>query len=86
MALQPDLQASSADFVFGASPLLPGIVLDDQIGRDDPHALLQTLQNNADRPAVPMSRHSPPDVPYMPAETKTATHVYVEFGLSLIHI
>ena len=80
VALQPDLQASSADFVLGASPVLPGVIFDDKVGQDDPHALLQTLQHNADRPAVPMSRHCQPDQPYMPEETENATHVYIEVG------
>ena len=80
VALQPDLQASSADFVLGASPVLPGVVIDDHKGQDDPHLLLQTLQEKAERPAVPMSRHCAPDEEYMPEETVNATHVYIEVG------
>ena len=34
VAVQPDLQASSADFVLGASPVLPGIVFDEKIGQE----------------------------------------------------
>ena len=78
IAYQPDLGASAADLCLGQSPLIPGVALPDHPIDIKTNELLQKLQENAAKPAVQMSRHSPPVKPYMPAETATATHVYVK--------
>ena len=86
-ALQPDLGASASDMTTGSSPLLPGVMVDDQQGEQNDHQLLQTLKKLDAEPPVPMSRHKPPDEVYMPPATKTATHVYIKVenptGLSM---
>ena len=77
-SLQPDLGASPSDMTTGSSPLLPGVMVDDQQGEENDHQLLQTLKKLDAEPPIPMSRHRPQDDVYMPPATKTATHVYIK--------
>ena len=78
-ALQPELNASPAQMVLGGEPVLPGVLVPDTPeSKQESHVLLKTLQQNAARPAVPMSRHRKIDEEYLPKEFESATHVYVK--------
>ena len=54
VAVSPDFQASPADMAFGAAPVLPGIIVQNEED-SDPHVLLKSLQMKANRPPIPMS-------------------------------
>ena len=80
VALQPEMNASPAQMVLGGEPVLPGVIVPDTPeNNQESHELLKTLQQNASKPAVPMSIHRPIDEEYLPKDFKSATHVYVKF-------
>ena len=63
----------------GASPAIPGIVIPSYETEEmENHELLKTLQTNAAKPPIEMSRHRAPDTTYFPNYVKDATHVYVQ--------
>ena len=79
VALNPDMQASPAQLTLGGDPLIPGVLIPNSPENvQNSHELLKTIQQNVDRPAVPMSRHSKPEENYVPSDFETATHVYVK--------
>ena len=78
VALQPDLGASPAQYLYGTEPILPGVILQNEQGKENDHQLLKNIQVNSNRPAVPTSRHCATPPTYMPPETKNPKYVYVE--------
>ena len=76
-AYQQDLEATSAELVFGANPLIPG----DMVGEPGPplkaeqlRSLLDSLRAQADKPAIQTSNHRDPPV-HEPTNLEQVTHV-----------
>ena len=79
VSLQEDMGASSAQLVFGADPIIPGVLVPDEPERkEDIHELLKTVQMSSDNKAVPMSDHSKPYEYYVPKNLQEADYVYVK--------
>ena len=77
VAFQPQLDASSAQMVYGKSIQIPGQILSqpsDPLTKTQTKSLLGELYRLADRPAIPMSgEHVEKDISF----TNLVTHVYV---------
>ena len=78
-AYQPELDATSAELVYGSNPVVPGDIVGHPgapLTEAQLQLLLEGVKANANQPAIPMSKHRQPPV-NMPDLSKV-THVRVE--------